>query len=139
MQYGYITGQAYLGVTVRNLDSSVAQSYNLPAGVYVDSVTEGSCAHKAGVQPGDIITALGDESVTNYTELLYALRSFRAGDTTVIHVFRSGQALDLTITLDEKPRQEEPEPESIPEPTGDVPDSNNYQDWYNYFYPFFGH
>lgn len=55
MEYGYITGQAYLGVTInsKDLDASTAAAYGLPVGARVESVTEGSCAQKAGLQAGD--------------------------------------------------------------------------------------
>lgn len=61
MEYGYITGQAYLGVTInsKDLDASTAAAYGLPVGARVESVTEGSCAQKAGLQAGDIITGAG--------------------------------------------------------------------------------
>ena len=126
---GYITG-AYLGVGVNDVDSA-AQYYGVPAGAYVAEVNEGSCAEKAGVEVGDIIVALGEHEVENYTDLKAALRKFEAGDTTTITVYRSGQNLDLTITLDEKPQEEV-------SAGSQMPSSGNYEDWYNYFSPFFG-
>ena len=53
--YGRVLGRAYLGVTLQDLDSEVAATYNLPAGPQIVTVTEGSCAAKAGLQPSDII------------------------------------------------------------------------------------
>lgn len=105
--YGYVTGQAYLGVSVRNLglDATTAADYGLPMGVVVDSVTEGSCSEKAGVQKGDIITKLGDTTVQDYSELTVALKKFKAGESTTITVYRSGQTVDLNITFDEKQPQ----------------------------------
>ena len=126
---GYITG-AYLGVGVNDVDSA-AQYYGIPAGAYVAEVNEGSCAEAAGVLVGDIIVALGEYQVENYTDLKAALRKFEAGDTTTVTVYRSGQNLDLTITLDEKPQEEA-------SAGTQMPDSGNYEDWYNYFSPFFG-
>lgn len=150
MEYGYITGQAYLGVTInmQDLDATTAAAYGLPVGARVDTVTEGSCAQKAGLQAGDIITALGDQEVSGYSDLVYALRNFKAGETTSVSVFRSGQQLTLTITFDEKtadtvtgPVQEtEPTEDSAQQvqPDGQMPDSGSYEDWYRYFFPFFG-
>ncbi len=113
-EHGYVTGQPYLGVSLRevNLDETTASYYNLPLGVYVDTVTEGSCAEKAGVQKGDIITALGDTKVECYTDLAAALKTHRAGDETALTVYRSGESKTLKITLDERP----PEPEQPEEP-----------------------
>ena len=110
MTYGYVTGQAYLGVLVDDLDSLTARYYSLPLGVYVASVTEGSCADAAGVQPADIITGLGDYTVESYSELAAALNEYSAGDTVELQVYRSGRTLTLQVTLDER----------VPESTSNV-------------------
>ncbi|MGM9600904.1 MAG: trypsin-like peptidase domain-containing protein [Faecousia sp.] len=101
-EYGYITG-GYLGVMVSSMDPTVAAIYNLPVGAFVRSVTEGSCAEKAGILPEDIITALGGYKVENLTDLTRALRNFRAGDSVSIEVYRGGATLTLTAVLDAKP------------------------------------
>ena len=56
-QYGHVTGRAYLGVTVKDLDSTTAATYGLPTGPMIQSVEAGGCAEKAGLQQGDIIIA----------------------------------------------------------------------------------
>lgn len=112
-EYGYVTGRAYLGITPgQNIDSTIAQMYQLPAGVYVSSVTEGSCSEAAGLKSGDIITALGDRTVGSYEDLVAALADHSAGDETTITVYRSGQSLELNVTLDERPRSDETQQET---------------------------
>lgn len=100
--YGYVTGQAYLGVSVKDLDSTTASYYSLPVGCYVASVTEGSCSQKAGVKSGDIITALNDTEVPSYTDLAAALKKHKAGEQVTLTVYRAGQTVKLNVTLDEK-------------------------------------
>ena len=102
--HGYLTNQAYLGVSVMDLDASTASMYSLPTGSYVQSVVEGGCAEKAGIQPKDIIIAVGEYTVEGNSTLQTALRKFRAGDTTTITVYRAGQEIELTITFDERPQ-----------------------------------
>ena len=102
MQYGYVKGRPSLGVTVRDLNQMTVSAYNLPMGVYVDSVNTGSCAEKAGMQAGDIITAVNDEAVLSYTDLSSQLAQRQAGDSITVTVYRSGSYQDLTVTLDEK-------------------------------------
>lgn len=133
VDFGYVTG-AYLGITVRDMDPDAASMYGLPNGAYVDSVEEGGAADRAGVQPKDIITKLGEQEVTSRTELTRSLRSFKAGDETTITVVRGGRELTLTIILDEKPKglnnpayKEEPE----------MPDSGDYDEWFEYFRRYF--
>ena len=140
MEKGYISG-AYLGVMVRDMNQEVADTYGFPMGVYVDSVTEGSCAQKAGIQAKDIIIALGDHEVSSMATLTKALRQFKAGDTTNVKIFRSGAELTLEITLDEKPRQTIEEP-TVPEQEQQqqqqqIP-GGSFDDFFKYFFGFGG-
>ena len=113
-EHGYVTGVAYLGVSLRELDSDTAKSYGLPAGVFVENVEEGSCAGNAGVEKGDIITSLGGKTVESYNDLSLELRRHRAGEEIEMTVYREGEIKTLKGVLDEKPT--EPEPEEQPEP-----------------------
>ena len=131
MDYGYVTG-AYLGVSVRNTDSSVTSMYGLPDGAQVLEVVPGVSAHRAGVQVNDIIVALGDYEVTNVTTLTRALRNFKAGDVTTITVFRNGMERVLPITLDEKPR--DMTAATTPETTEPMPSEGDYEEWYKFFF-----
>ena len=125
-QYGYINS-AYLGVLVSDMDPAVA-AYGFPMGAYVQEVTAGSCADAAGVRAKDIIVGLGSHKVESLSDLTKALRKFKAGDTTVITVFRNGEKLNLTITLDEKPRDTQ---QTQP---NDTPSEGDYDEWFNFFF-----
>ncbi len=114
-EFGYLKNQAYLGVTVMDMDPRTAAMYSLPTGSYVQSVVEGGCAQKAGLQAKDIIIAVGEYGVDGNASLTSALRKFSAGETTTITVFRAGQELKLEITFDEKPQQTEATPEENPQ------------------------
>ena len=132
MNYGYVTG-AFLGVMVSDMDKQTASYYGLPVGVYIQEITPGYCAEKAGLQAKDIIVKLGDYEVGSLTDLTRALRNFKAGDTTKITVYRGGAELVLTITLDEKPADvNAAEPAVTPE--GQMPENGSYQEWYDYFF-----
>jgi len=106
-EYGYVKGQAFLGITVKTLDIQTAEYYGLPVGPRVESVNEGSCAEKAGITVGDIIIKFNGVETATHPELLAALKKVQAGDRVDMTVFRAGQEVELTVTLDEKPRQEE--------------------------------
>lgn len=99
---GYVTGKAFMGVSLDNrYNSMYSQYYGMPLGAYVSGVTPGSAADKAGLRAGDIITAVGEYPVEAYDELKTALRRFSANDSTEISVYRSGAELRLAITFDE--------------------------------------
>ena len=135
--YGYLRNQAYLGVTVMNMDASTAAMYSLPTGSYVQTVVEGGSADRAGVLPQDIIIAVGQYKVDSNTALTASLRRFSAGDTTTITVFRSGQELVLDITFDERPQNLEVSSTEPTEPN-EMPDTGSYEEWYEYFRRYFG-
>lgn len=131
--HGYVTG-AYLGVMVRDVEASV-QAYGLPAGAYVEEVTPGYAAERAGLKAQDIIINLGGYEVTSLNTLTRALRKFESGDTTTITVYRAGSELNLSITLDEKPQETTTQPEQI-QPT--EPEQSQEDWWSEYWNPFYG-
>lgn len=91
-----------LGVTVRtDYTSEMAQAYDYPAGAYVYSVTEGSCADEAGIEADDIIYQFGDVQLTGYSDLKKALNSYNVGDTVMLKLYRltTGEHLEVTVTL----------------------------------------
>ena len=102
-EFGYIKS-TYLGVMVREVDPEVSDAYGLPRGVYVEEVTTGFCAQKAGVQAKDIIVELGGYQVRSMNDLSRALRAHEPGQTVTMVVWRAGQQMVLTITLDERPQ-----------------------------------
>ena len=133
-KYGYVTG-AYLGVMVRDVDTN-AQYYGLPAGAFVESVSAGGAAERGGVQAQDIITEVGGYAVTSVSDLTRMLRKFKAGDTVSVEVYRAGQMKTLTVTLDEKPREEPEEPVQTQQPEQSRQESgiwDPFQEFYNFF------
>ena len=109
VEYGYVKDQAYLGVMVRELDSNTAGYYGLPVGPRVESVEENSCAEKAGIQAGDIIIAFNGATVERNADLTSQLKKVKAGDTVELTVYRAGEEITLSVTLDEKPQTDETE------------------------------
>ena len=68
--------QAYLGIKGGDVSSEMV-AYGFPQGVYVSSVSAGSGAANAGLQEGDIITAVDSTKISSMTELQSALYSYR--------------------------------------------------------------
>lgn len=99
---GHVVGKASMGISVRTVTNAAAEYYKLVEGAYIVSVQAGSCAEKAGLKVGDIITKLGDTAVTSADTLKTAKKNFKAGDKATIIVNRDGKELSLTITFDEQ-------------------------------------
>ena len=101
IENGYVTGKPNVGILMNDVSSEAVERYGVPAGAYIEAVLEGSCADKAGLQEGDIITAVGDSAVTSSTQLSSAVKNYRAGDQVTFTVYREGQNVTITLTLDE--------------------------------------
>ena len=99
---GYVTGKAYLGVSINtNYNEMYAQYYGTPIGAFVKDVTPGSCAEKAGLEAGDIITKFDGEAITSYDDLRTAIKRHSAGDTVELEIYRADESRVVSVTLDE--------------------------------------
>lgn len=91
----------YLGVTIAtNYTSDILQSYGLPAGVLVSSVSENGPADKAGIEEFDIITAADGQAVTSYEELVSIIGKHKVGDTMVLSVYHDRNNETVKVTLE---------------------------------------
>ena len=68
-------------------------------GAEVGAVTSGSPAETAGLQSGDVITAVNGEVVADATQLIVTIRSQAPGDTVVLTVERNGSSSEIPVTL----------------------------------------
>ncbi|MFD9128666.1 S1C family serine protease [Kitasatospora sp. NPDC059571] len=89
------SGRAALGVTARTYFDSNFQ----PAGAVIVSVTQGGAAQAAGLQPGDVITKLGDTDITSLNSLTTALAALTPGSQVAVTYSRNGQSQTAQVTL----------------------------------------
>lgn len=117
IEFGHVkTG--YLGVVVQDVPAEDSQKYGLPMGALILEVTEGSCAMRAGLQPGDIIVDIGGNTVSSIADLTKVLRLYEAGQEATITVYRAGARVETSATFDEKPRDTATQtPSASPEQT----------------------
>ncbi len=101
MEYGYVTGKPQLGISCQDVTETISKMYNLPVGVYVTTVTDGSAADKAGLKSGDVITAVDGEEVKTSAELNAKKNLHKAGETLELTYMRSGNEEKVTVTLDQ--------------------------------------
>ena len=100
IEKGYVTGKPNVGIIMSDV-SADAQRYGIPAGASISAVLEGSCGQKAGLQAGDIITAVNDTAVTSSKQLSSLVKEYKAGDTVTLTVYRTGETQTLSVALDE--------------------------------------
>lgn len=80
--------KGYLGVSIRTVTDE-ASYYNIPNGVYIESVSEGGAAQKAGLKTGDIITGINNMEVTTSESLKEKVNSYRKGTEIEVTFQRS--------------------------------------------------
>jgi putative serine protease PepD len=89
---------ALLGVSATTAAASSDSAVG--TGAQLVSVQDGSPAADAGLQAGDVITAVGDRTVTSSTELTAAVRSAKPGDTVTLTVRHGSDSSKVDVTLD---------------------------------------
>ena len=103
--YGYVKGRPVIGLTGRNITSEIAKYYGYPEGIFVEAVTDGGAAQKAGIRRGDIITHFNDERVKSMEELNAKKNKLKAGDTVTMELDRSGEIVKLQLQLSEETKE----------------------------------
>ena len=97
----------YIGISLQEVTSQISQMYNMPEGIYVVSVEEGSAAANAGIMKGDIITKFDGSSISSYSDLQKTLQYYAAGDSATITVQRpqNGEyvSVERNLTLGSRP------------------------------------
>jgi len=118
--------RGYMGVTLQPLtDPGVAPALGLERnrGELVLSVTPGGPAARAGIQQGDVIISVNNQPVTPEQSLSYLVSNTAVGSRVPVEIVRSGQRRTVTITLAERPSDEDLArlnggPDAAPSPPG---------------------
>lgn len=103
---GTTSGQAYLGISAQTITSQYAQLLNMPEGVYISSVEQGSAAEECGLQSGDIICSLDGEDIADMETFHDKIVACKPGDKVTIVYYRNNngnyEKQTVTATLKEK-------------------------------------
>lgn len=103
-QYGYVRGRGDIGFEAVDVSNNLYAMYQFGGqepGVYVASVSSGSSAAKAGVQPGYRIVSVNGKEVSDTSEFKKAIEGLGAGEE-VKFVFAVGdKKTNITYKLDE--------------------------------------
>ena len=99
IEKGYIS-KPYVGISVMDV-SAETQQYGIPAGAAIQSVTQDSPAQQAGLQKGDVITAVNGTAVGS-DALVDLVGASEVGDKLVMSVYRQGDTMEITVTVGEQ-------------------------------------
>ena len=98
---GYVPGRPSLGVETAVLSFQYRLFYDLPEGLYIAHVQEGSHAWNLGLRKGDTILSIDGHHVTSQETLNAILSNYQAGDRVHIVIYRSHRQLETILTLQE--------------------------------------
>lgn len=92
-----------LGIAGRDLDSQLAQGFGLDTqhGGFVNEVSAGSAAEKAGIKAGDIIVSVDGRAIKSFQELRAKVATMGAGAKVELGLIRDGDKKTLNVTLGE--------------------------------------
>jgi serine protease DegQ len=96
---------AFLGIQPRDLTPEIAQQLGVSAssGVVILDVVDNGPAAKAGMQPGDVITAINGKQVSSVEDFLATLRPLSPGQTVTVNYLRGQDKRDAKVVLANRP------------------------------------
>jgi serine protease DegQ len=99
--------RGWIGVEPQNLSKELAESLNLPvntSGVLISGVLEGGPADKAGMKPGDVLTQVNGQKVSDVVTLLNRIAQTSPGDEAKINLLRKGKEMSLKVQVGKRPK-----------------------------------
>jgi len=95
---------AYLGLQPAALTPDIARELHVTdGGVLVYALAPGGPAAKAGIHPGDVLTAVGGQKITSVEELFAKLRQHDPGEDVSISYLRDGQTRTAQVQITDRP------------------------------------
>ncbi len=118
---GVVT-RGFLGVGIQDVTRDIAESLGLDSarGALVTEPTEGGPAGKAGIQSGDVITAVDGDEISDALDLSRTIASKNPDTAVEVTVIRDGAEQTFSVTLG-KLDESKPAAPSQPTPPADVP------------------
>ena len=101
MEYGEVRRGTIEGIRVESIAPAYAREVNAPGttGALVVEMSRSSDAYVNGLRPGDIITAVNGQTVTDPSHLIRLLADAQIGSRATIRVWREGRSVDVRIAI----------------------------------------
>ena len=101
--------RGWLGVQIQPVTKGIADSLGLKKaeGAMVDEPQNESPAAKAGVQSGDIITALNGTAIKDSRDLAQKIAMLAPGNSAKLDILRKGESKTITVTLGKMPNEQQ--------------------------------
>lgn len=97
--------RAWIGIEAYDITPEMAHSFGLRTteGVIVAAVARGGPAHRAGLQPGDILRRIDGKPIRESRDALLAITSRRPGERLTLEIVRDGEQKKLEVVAIERP------------------------------------
>ncbi|CAB3790490.1 hypothetical protein LMG28688_03125 [Paraburkholderia caffeinitolerans] len=97
--------RGWIGVEPQDVTPEIAESFGLnqKQGAIVAGVLQGGPADKAGIKPGDVLTSVNGEDITDTTRLLNVIAQIKPGTAAKVHLVRKNKDMDLNVTIGKRP------------------------------------
>ncbi|MGF6380330.1 serine protease DegQ [Paraburkholderia atlantica] len=110
--------RGWIGVEPQDVTPEIAESFGLDqkSGAIVAGVLKSGPADRAGIRPGDILTSVNGQVITDTTRLLNVIAQIKPGTPAKVHLVRKGHQIDLDVMIGKRP----PPPKQPEEENGGV-------------------
>lgn len=99
---GYVEGRVKIGISGIAVTSDQASNYNIPQGIYVQSIVSGGPCDGTSLKEGDIITEVDGETITSFADVYAILETHKPGDKIKVKYYSSSSGNgEVEITLQE--------------------------------------
>jgi len=100
VEFGEVN-RGYLGAEMQNLDPALADAFGLASmqGAVLVNIVPGSPAEKAGLRPGDVVTAVNGRAVRDAPDLRNQVGLRRVGDKLTLDVLRDGKRMTVSAVV----------------------------------------
>lgn len=99
---GYVEGRVKIGISGIAVTSEQASNYNIPQGIYVQSIVSGGPCDGTSLEEGDIITEVDGEAITSFADVYAILETHKPGDKIKVKYYSSSSGNgEVEITLQE--------------------------------------
>jgi serine protease Do len=102
-----IVKRGYLGAHIRELDADTAAKLGLAktGGVVMAEVFDKTPASKAGLKPGDVLTAVAGKAIKNGDALQRIVAGLPIDQAVDVDLLRNGQPMLVTVAIEEQPAE----------------------------------
>lgn len=98
LEKGFVS-KPYMGISGRTIDEKTSEDFDVPMGILVLGVEEGSGAHDAGVKRLDVIVGINGEEVLSIDELITIIQTHEIGDEITVSLLRDEEPMEVVVEL----------------------------------------